>query len=75
LGGALAILTAFRLAHEFAFRSLQCYTFGAPRPGNMVFKHEYNVAVPETWNVINGKDIVPYAAKVSLSVCLSVCQP
>ncbi|KAG2429865.1 hypothetical protein HXX76_010645 [Chlamydomonas incerta] len=42
---------------------LTCYTFGCPRAGNHNFAKVYNMVVRETWNVINGNDVVPLTPK------------
>lgn len=58
LGGALATLAAYDIQAAckcLPKKSLSVYTFGAPRVGNHAFAREYNQAVFETWNVINGK--------------------
>lgn len=46
LGGALAILTAYRLnsLSEFNSRIQSVYTYGAPRVGDQTFKNSYRVA-------------------------------
>lgn len=57
--GALASLAAIDIAREFAHildrSQIMCYTFGAPRTGNHTFARECNVAVPETWNIMNSQ--------------------
>ena len=35
-----------------------CYTYGCPRVGDYDFARLYNEAVPDTWNLINGADLV-----------------
>ncbi|CUF78590.1 lipase, putative [Bodo saltans] len=37
---------------------VRCYTFGSPRLGNAYLSHVYNIAVPETYRIINENDIV-----------------
>lgn len=55
LGGALAYLAAFDLAKiqkELApsrENKTVCYTFGAPRIGNFVFKAEFEASVLNFW--------------------------
>jgi triacylglycerol lipase len=62
LGGALAILTAHRLAVE-NYSVAGVYTFGAPRVGNWAFKNAYdNLLKAKTFLHINHTDIVPTVA-------------
>ncbi|KXZ49520.1 hypothetical protein GPECTOR_21g746 [Gonium pectorale] len=67
LGGAHAMLCTLDLAHalrgSLLTDQLSCYTFGAPRVGNHAFAAMYNKAVNETWNVVNGNDMVPLTPK------------
>jgi hypothetical protein len=35
------------------------YNYGSPRVGNNVFAKAYDAAVPNTWRVINTKDVIP----------------
>ena len=60
LGGALAKLAAIELRRACPDRTaldISCYTFGAPRTGNRAFAREYNVAVEDTWSIINDQVI------------------
>ncbi|GMH45956.1 hypothetical protein BSKO_13920 [Bryopsis sp. KO-2023] len=61
MGGALSILAGFDLARYCSLspRQLMCYTFGAPRLGNKAFAAEYDGMIPDTWQVVNGNDLVP----------------
>jgi len=70
LGGALAMLTAHALAHDYKFAHLaspgtaeigiEVYTFGQPRVGNWVFASDYNAALHDvTFRVVNAGDPVP----------------
>ena len=58
LGGALATLAAYDIAHlllEDGNRPIQqVYTFGAPRTGNHAFAEDFQASVPDCWHVING---------------------
>ncbi|KAG2490690.1 hypothetical protein HYH03_010852 [Edaphochlamys debaryana] len=75
LGGAHANLCALDLVRQEAERAeagtgpllppqqLRCYTFGAPRVGNAPYAALYDKHVNETWNVINGNDVVPLSPK------------
>jgi pimeloyl-ACP methyl ester carboxylesterase len=55
MGGALAVLTACRLA-KLGRPPVATYTFGAPRCGDRTFCARY--ALP-TYRVVNGLDLVP----------------
>ena len=55
LGGVMAVLAAYDIAHLFPFKSTQVYTVGAPRPGNKAFAAKYEARVPATWHIINPK--------------------
>ncbi|MEO0407493.1 MAG: lipase family protein [Cyanobacteria bacterium P01_A01_bin.135] len=60
LGGALATLCAVDLQYNFpSLKSLEAYTFGAPRVGNRGFSESYNERVPRSYRFVNGMDIVP----------------
>jgi hypothetical protein len=41
-----------------AVARVRCYTFGSPRLGNAYLSHVYNIAVPDTYRIINENDIV-----------------
>ena len=68
LGGALAHLAALDVQRELELDPDQmcCYTFGVPRVGNHAFAHVYDAAVPDTWNLVNGLDVVPLSLKFML---------
>lgn len=59
LGGALATLAAYDIALslESVLRKdqISCYAFGAPRTGTHAFAENYNLAVPDTWHIINAR--------------------
>ena len=59
LGGALATLAAYDIAHATFKEGRQpnqvVYTFGAPRTGNHAFAKEFQACVPDCWHIINGK--------------------
>lgn len=61
LGGALAVLAAYDIALKCGLfkQQILCYTFGAPRVGNIAFATDYDSHVPNTWQVINDNDVVP----------------
>jgi Lipase (class 3) len=59
--------------HERSCRARRCelrpdqvsvYTFGCPRIGNCALAREYEATVPDTWHVINDRDVVTQALKV-----------
>jgi predicted lipase len=53
LGGALATICAFEMAHRFKSQiSLQTYTFGCPRVGDRDFAREYDRRVPFTFRFV-----------------------
>eukprot|EP01062_Namystynia_karyoxenos_P063913 TRINITY_DN5673_c0_g1_i1.p1 TRINITY_DN5673_c0_g1~~TRINITY_DN5673_c0_g1_i1.p1 ORF type:complete len:1430 (+),score=346.57 TRINITY_DN5673_c0_g1_i1:71-4291(+) len=43
-----------------AARPLRVYTYGQPRVGNLYWRDAYNAAVPDTWRIVNGLDIVTH---------------
>ncbi|KAK9817768.1 hypothetical protein WJX72_001918 [[Myrmecia] bisecta] len=66
LGGALATLAAFDIQQQLQGQhhlQVCCYAYGAPRTGNHAFARLYNMAVPDTWHVINGQDAVAQEGK------------
>lgn len=61
LGGALAVLCAYRLATK-GIPIAAVYTFGQPRVGDAAFVHSYNSTQDlgaRTWRIVNEEDIVP----------------
>ncbi|KAL0035255.1 hypothetical protein WJX79_008828 [Trebouxia sp. C0005] len=66
LGGALASLAAFDIRRHCPClkpMDVSCYTFGAPRVGNHAFARQYDVTVPDTWNIINNQDVIARAGR------------
>ena len=65
LGGAVATLAAMDIVHacNVSATNISCYTFGCPRVGNHAFADAYAAAVPDTWHVINGQDVVVHSMK------------
>ncbi|HZM04593.1 MAG TPA: lipase family protein [Candidatus Saccharimonadales bacterium] len=58
LGGALAMLCAYRLQHDCDISGV--YTFGQPRVGNAAFRGAYNETLKSrTFRVIHSDDIIP----------------
>eukprot|EP01059_Diplonema_ambulator_P006955 TRINITY_DN16523_c0_g1_i1.p1 TRINITY_DN16523_c0_g1~~TRINITY_DN16523_c0_g1_i1.p1 ORF type:complete len:1313 (+),score=238.68 TRINITY_DN16523_c0_g1_i1:58-3996(+) len=65
LGGALAMLMAYHVKKDLQ-RDVIVYTFGSPRVGNASFASIYNLAVPDTFRVVNQSDVIsrmPFAFK------------
>ncbi|GAM26207.1 hypothetical protein SAMD00019534_093820, partial [Acytostelium subglobosum LB1] len=60
LGGALATLCMADVVEWFSALPTMSYTFGSPRVGNIIFEEYYNSIQPNTWRVVNQKDIVPH---------------
>ena len=58
LGGALANLAALEIKKENPAVEVCCYTYGAPRVGNVAFASMCDAAF-ESWSVINDDDPVP----------------
>jgi len=59
LGAAISVLCALELVEE-GFDNVYVYNYGCPRVGNPSFAVYYNQQVPNTYRVINGKDVVPH---------------
>ena len=55
MGGALAVLTACRLA-KMGRPPVATYTFGSPRVGDLTFCSGYSLP---TYRIVNGLDLVP----------------
>jgi hypothetical protein len=63
LGGALAVVTASRLASNAPTPVDAVYTFGMPRPGSGDFSRDYNADLGmRTYRLIHGEDLVPTVA-------------
>ena len=58
LGGALAVLAAFRAAAAFQGRPTVVYTFGSPRTGGVAFFGNYPLG-NSTFRLVHGTDVVP----------------
>jgi len=66
LGGALATLCAYELAHleladagEAGVERLVVYNFGSPRVGSGAFASHFDASLPDAWRVVNAADLVP----------------
>lgn len=67
LGGALATLCAYELAHlELAdaaasggVERLVVYNFGSPRVGSGAFASHFDASLPDAWRVVNAADLIP----------------
>eukprot|EP01116_Phalansterium_solitarium_P006287 TRINITY_DN18590_c0_g1_i1.p1 TRINITY_DN18590_c0_g1~~TRINITY_DN18590_c0_g1_i1.p1 ORF type:complete len:803 (+),score=209.86 TRINITY_DN18590_c0_g1_i1:81-2489(+) len=58
LGGALAVLAALKLRCVLPGCKIVSNTFGAPRVGNHAFAQIYNRLVPESFRIVNNRDVV-----------------
>ena len=58
LGGALATLAAVFTKRIFYEVECSMYNFGSPRVGNHQFAKEYNEAVPDSWRLVNDRDVI-----------------
>jgi len=59
LGAAISVLCALELAEE-GYDNVFVYNYGCPRVGNPDFANYYNSLLPNTYRVVNGKDLVPH---------------
>ena len=59
LGGAVAVITAFKLAHDNGVAIQGVHAFGAPPVGNGVWQVEYDALLPHTWRWNVENDPVP----------------
>ena len=60
LGGALAMLAAYRFDLEFPGMVQGVYTFGQPRVGNAMFRNAYNSALKgKTFRIVHNDDVIP----------------
>jgi triacylglycerol lipase len=67
LGGALAALTAKRIADSGGFNLIGVYTFGMPRVGGEEWHSQYNEALgQDTFRLVYGDDLVPTVAPSNL---------
>lgn len=58
LGGALAVLASLEVKKQNPAAEVVCYTFGAPRVGNISFASLCDASF-ESWHIINEDDPVP----------------
>lgn len=61
LGGALATLAAMDIAQQknkLGDIKIKMYNFGSPRVGNQCFSKLFDLAVPDSWRVVNANDSV-----------------
>lgn len=61
MGGAVAMLAAYDITRytSISGSNITCHTFGAPCVGNSAFRREFDAAIMDTWQIVNGNDIVP----------------
>eukprot|EP00884_Botryococcus_braunii_P020513 jgi/Botrbrau1/7145/Bobra.0143s0021.4 len=67
LGGAIATLAAYDLASLCKPAAMNVYVYGCPRTGNHAFANDYRIKVPNTWQVMTDRDIIPRTGKM---VCI-----
>ncbi|KAJ0610331.1 putative feruloyl esterase [Helianthus annuus] len=60
MGGAMAAFCGLDLALIYRSKNIQFTTFGMPRIGNAAFASYYSQAVPNTFRVTHGHDLVPH---------------
>ncbi|CAI2358132.1 unnamed protein product [Caenorhabditis sp. 36 PRJEB53466] len=60
LGGAMATLTAFRLAFRQFSSKIKVYTFGEPRVGDIIFASYFTDMVPYAFRVVHNTDPIPH---------------
>jgi triacylglycerol lipase len=58
-GGGLGQLCALDIQFNFMDKHITNISFGSLRVGNKYFVESYNRRVPQSYRVVNGKDIVP----------------
>ena len=58
LGAAISTLCALEL-YSSGLKSLNVYNYGCPRVGNSEFAQYYDSRIPNTFRVVNGRDVVP----------------
>lgn len=59
LGGALATLCAVDIQYNFPkLKTIESYTFGAPKVGDDGFRDSFNRRVPNSYRFVHGMDIV-----------------
>ena len=64
LGAALSHLASYDIARQQELRvKLTCVTFGAPRPGNHAFAHNFRRYVPDAWDIFHADDAVSQSGK------------
>eukprot|EP00798_Chlamydomonas_sp_ICE-L_P010792 gene10791-16939_t len=63
LGGALATVCAYELADRTSpyskAQNIAMYSYGAPRVGNKLFAEKFDSMIPDSWRIMNPKDIIP----------------
>ncbi|MBI4752715.1 MAG: lipase family protein [Acidobacteria bacterium] len=67
LGGALAMLSAYRFGKEFPNRvPIEVFTFGAPCVGNAAFRNDFKSLTIPAFRFVNHRDIVPPVLELPL---------
>eukprot|EP01133_Synstelium_polycarpum_P015453 gene15453-18333_t len=59
-GAAVSTFATLEVATWFPDLFLESFTIGSPRAGNDVFAAYYNTIQPNTWRVVNQRDVVPH---------------
>ncbi|CAB3400768.1 unnamed protein product [Caenorhabditis bovis] len=66
LGGAIATLTAFRIAFRQYSTKIKVHTFGEPRVGDMRFANYFSDVIPYAFRVVHSTDPVPHLPPLHL---------
>jgi hypothetical protein len=69
LGGAMAILAAVDVKLRMGKSNVDVCTFGGPRVGKFIFRHQFNRLIPESYRVSNQGDIVPHVPPLVTGWC------
>ncbi|CAD6187339.1 unnamed protein product [Caenorhabditis auriculariae] len=67
LGGALASLTAFRIAFRGISTEVKVHTFGEPRVGDHSFASYFSMFVPYAFRIIHYTDPVPHLPPLNVA--------
>ena len=57
LGGVLGAMAALDFCQNYKYQNVVVCTYGSPRPGNKEFAELYNFKVPNSFRIVNNKDI------------------
>ncbi|CAA90544.1 Fungal lipase-type domain-containing protein [Caenorhabditis elegans] len=67
LGGAMATLTAFRIAFRQFSSRIKVHTFGEPRVGDTVFASYFTDMVPYAFRVVHNTDPIPHLPPLNVA--------